>query len=364
MVEQPVASNRRQPLRQTRTNPARTASTVTQAQGAILAQPPDNDQSEGPGFFPAITHFTDAMTALPKEMIRHYTMLKEVDAKIYGPEAQLGQLFKEIIRSSPLPRPSHNASHASRTSHSDALALPNAPTSSAQPADASHLAVSSDHRQADPAGSARRNQFHRIRHTLATILPALDEKSHVLNTAVEGLEKQTKRWKSSYPHIADEISEEARYGSMTHWAYTAEKTAKKEGIMAGERTRRAAAIQEEGAAVRSTQRREAITDRKRYNNYIDSDFDDLRVSKKPNASGKGKKPAEAVGLGLANGAPPSKRRKIEKLSTGGRAMGSVYGESPATSRVGASNSRDMLAVDAGKKKVRGGATTNGSGRRR
>ena len=67
--------------------------------------PMDRGDSEDPGFFPAITHFTDSITALPKELIRHYTMLKEVDAKIYGPEAELGQLLYKALANPPSRKP-------------------------------------------------------------------------------------------------------------------------------------------------------------------------------------------------------------------------------------------------------------------
>lgn len=70
---------------------------------------PPND-AEDPGFFPAITHFTNSITALPKEMIRHYTMLKEVDAKIYGPEAELGQFLGEALKNPPPATPASVAS--------------------------------------------------------------------------------------------------------------------------------------------------------------------------------------------------------------------------------------------------------------
>ncbi len=93
-------SNRRQPLRQTRTNPARNT-TAAQMPSSSNLTPFSGGDSEDPGFFPAITHFTDSITALPKELIRHYTMLKEVDAKIYGPEAELGQLLDQALAKPP-----------------------------------------------------------------------------------------------------------------------------------------------------------------------------------------------------------------------------------------------------------------------
>ena len=104
---QAVPSNRRQPVRQTRTNHARTAAIPQTNMGPSLLPP---DDAEDPGFFPAITHFTNSITALPKEMIRHYTMLKEVDAKIYGPESELGRCLAEALKRPPPDTPVNVAS--------------------------------------------------------------------------------------------------------------------------------------------------------------------------------------------------------------------------------------------------------------
>ena len=380
VVEQPAASNRRQPVRQTRTNPARTASNA-QPQGGPFVQLPDVERSANPGFYPAIQHFTDAIAALPKEMIRHYTMLKEVDAKIYGPEALLGDLVKQALKSPPSPCTKASLPKASNFMKQSVIAASDGPSSATDSADASRLEMSTQPRtqeQADAIDWARRKHFHSIRQTVADMLVTLDEKNHVLNTALDSLDKQMKRCNSSYPHIEDEISEEARYGSLNHWAYT-EKTAEKKGIMAGERTRRAAnaaaanaAAQEaEGAAVRSEQRREALAAKKNRNQNLDSDFDDWRaISKKVQAGGKGRKAADAalvnsIGIGITNGAPPSKRRKVEKLSGSNlgpeSAMATVFG----SSRGGAGSPRDLsFNGTPGKRKGRGGLALNGSGRRR
>lgn len=380
VVEQPAASNRRQPVRQTRTNPARTASNA-QIQGGPFVQLPDVERNANPGFYPAIQHFTDAIAALPKEMIRHYTMLKEVDAKIYGPEALLGDLVKQALKSPPSPCTKASLPKASNFMKQSVIAASDGPSSATDSADASRPEMSTQPRtqeQADAIDWARRKNFHSIRQTVADMLVTLDEKNHVLNTALDSLDKQMKRCNSSYPHIEDEISEEARYGSLNHWAYT-EKTAEKKGIMAGERTRRAAnaaaanaAAQEaEGAAVRSEQRREALAAKKNRNQNLDSDFDDGRaISKKAQAGGKGRKAADAalgnsIGLGITNGAPPSKRRKVEKLSGSNlgpeSAMATVFG----SSRGGAGSPRDLSFNDTpGKRKGRGGLSLNGSGRRR
>ena len=208
---------------------------------------------------------------------------------------------------------------------------------------------------------------------MAATLAILDEKNHVMNTAMDALDRQLRRCESSYPHIEDEISEEARYGSMTHWAYT-DKAGEKKSILVGERTRRSQNIQDakeaEGASIRSDLRREAIKTSKGRNQHIDSDFDDSRlVGKKGQSGAKGRKIADSsygansVGLGIANAAPPpNKRRKTEKAAMGSlpmeRAMNSVYGSSAGTTR-----GREPPAADL-KKKSKVSATTNGNSRRR
>ena len=378
IAEQPTASNRRQPVRQTRTNPARTATNVAQLQTGAVAQTSDGDRNANPGFYPAITHFTDAITALPKEMMRHYTMLKEVDAKTHGPEALLGQLLNAALKA---PNPPQHQTSRTQAKKSDTMtqnATSNGPSS------ADHTRNESQSNAHDePATMVRRGLFHNMRLALLEMLQTLDEKNHVLNTANDSLDKQMKRCNSSYPHIEDEISEEARYGSLTHWAYT-DKSAEKKGMIAGERTRRAAntaavaaAQQEaEGAAMRSEARREALAARKNRNQHVDSDFDDGRaISKNPKSSGKGRKAADAnlstgVGLGIVNGAATlNKRRKIEKPAGGlpvERAMASVYGSNGGTARGLASSPRETPGNDAaGKKRGRGGSlAVNGTGRKR
>ena len=384
-TEQPAASNRRQPVRQTRTNPARTASSVLQPQGGALAQPPEGGQDANPGFYPAITHFTDAITALPKEMIRHYTMLKEVDAKIYGPEEVLGQLVNRALKTPIPPRNNISPSQKNVSANASFNVPVNGPSPANSAAKESRPQASSQPATQDQPGAAEHNRrilFQDIRAVMAEMIYTLDEKNHVMNTAIDGLEKQLKRCNSSYPHIEDEISEEARYGSLTHWAYT-DRAAEKKGMMASERTRRgannlaaAAALHEaEVVAVRSEARREAVAARKHRNQHLDSDFDDGRtMNKKAHAGGKGRKAADAnpVGLGIANGtppiAPPNKKRKVEKPTVGGlpaeKAMASVFGANGGTLRGSAGSPRDTPGTDLTKKRGRGGAAVNGAGRRR
>lgn len=99
IMESVTTSNRRQPARQARTNPQRSSTQMISSAPTLAAQ--EAPSLPEPGFFPALMHFTDAITALPREMIRHFTMLKEVDAKIYGPEEKLAILLNASLRSHP-----------------------------------------------------------------------------------------------------------------------------------------------------------------------------------------------------------------------------------------------------------------------
>ena len=403
-VEPLVASNRRQPLRQTRTNPSRSATRPLDGRGS-LSGPTDNRSNANPphGFFPAITHFTDSITALPKEMIRHYTMLKEVDAKIYSSEEALKQLVTTAMNTS-VPQQRRSVTHAnaeavSNTSNGGSIEgsfgeaeTQRNPTRAETASQLEHQGV------ADSADLSRRNLFLQLRLVMSEMLMTLDEKNHVMSTATDALEKQLSRCDSSYPHIESEISEEARYGNLHHWAYM-EKTTEKKGTTVGERTRReaasaaavAAAVHEEVAAARSEARREAMAARKQTNKHVDSDFDGTRgmghnATKKTTGAAKTRKVTEPIsvangsnsGLGITNGATghatngPNKRRKLEKTTSasgaGGlpmeKSLSMVYGPTAGNSRVRGSSPRETSGTEARKTKGRGGATTNGSGRRR
>lgn len=385
VAESSSASNRRQPVRQTRTNPPRGAANVAQPQTPAGA-PKAIGQNATPGFYPAITHFTDSITALPKELIRNYTMLKEVDAKIHGPEELLGQLVRGVL-SAPLP-----AHKITTLKHNhDVIRSHKENTNNFQLRDMARSPNALD----DGFDLPRRQMIMNLRIVMNDMFTTLDEKNHVISNAVDELNKQLARCDSSFAHIPKEISEEARDGSLNHWAYT-EKAAEKKGTLAGERTRRdnagnnqanlGANQETEGFASRSEMRREALAAKKRPHNHLDSDFDDGRLlaqnaSRKVQANGKSRRPPDppnnvAVGLSIANGAPSappaSKRRKMEKpavITPIGvlpveRAMSSVFGTNAISARGGAGSPRETPAVEAAKKKGRAVGRVNGSTRQR
>ncbi|OKO89282.1 hypothetical protein PENSUB_13817, partial [Penicillium subrubescens] len=61
------------------------------------------------GLYPTLTHFSDAITAIPREFCRHNALLKEVDAQAWVLEQNLLRLLKHSSESQPMPRPSHPA---------------------------------------------------------------------------------------------------------------------------------------------------------------------------------------------------------------------------------------------------------------
>lgn len=102
----------RNSIRQTRTNPSRTSKTVARSfslygHSSVADAPPTPAVPHG--FFPALTHFTDAITALPREFRRHNSLLKEVDAKAWALEENLQQLLSVASESDPVHCPPNPA---------------------------------------------------------------------------------------------------------------------------------------------------------------------------------------------------------------------------------------------------------------
>ena len=138
-----------------------------------------------------------------------------------------------------------------------------------------------------------------------------DEKNHVISNANEELDRQILRLDSVFPYIAGEISEEARLGSLTHWAYSNKSAAK---AATTERPRREAvsnrqdlthALHEAEAASRSEARREAVLARKQQRRApVDADYEDSRGARK---STTGKSRGDNTGEAAA-----TKRRKVER----------------------------------------------------
>jgi hypothetical protein len=384
---------RAQPPRQTRNNPPRSSVPGSRAFGSrgFLGGLEGTQSEDQPiEIFPAITHFADAITALPKELVRHFTLLKEVDAKIFAPEEDLAKLVEAALNA-PLPKSQGLQAHNTR----DTVSAPmSAPVSVNGSLTNGHIgsAVEEVHNSAstafDPANTPRRHLFQHCAYTMSNMLVSLDEKNHVISTAAEALHKQLARIDDCFMYIEPEVSEEARYGSVTHWAYP-ENRAIKTGTGAGSRRDLAsantltAAAQHlvDEAAARSDARKQALLAKKNNKQQNESDFDDphekhKEPGKKAHGNSKVRKAAEAtvgVGLGITNGAStnghPPKRRKVEKGPTGGavmeRALSSVYGGNGTATKAKVASPRETPGPDVPKKRSRAAVPTNGhTGRKR
>src|SRR5271154_2274781 len=314
-----ATSNLRTSSRQTRTNPTRTSKIVGSSlrQNSLMSNPataPVNT-NEPHGFYPAITHFTDAITALPREYRRHTSLLKEVDAKAWAPEENLQALLTACIASRPARETSANLQYGD-----EGFASTLEPQNQQIAADSATSAVAdnaSQHSAAsvDPVTRQRRRLFYDLRYNLTEMMVTMDEKNHVINNANEELSRHLRRLETIFPHIASEVSEEARLGSLTHWAYL-ENRAPTRGT--GHTSRREAAaslatMHENDIASRSESRREAMLARKQRQTHVDSDFDEQRNSnRRTNGNGKtrriGEITAEAAGLGISNAGSAPKRK--------------------------------------------------------
>ncbi|KAM7211839.1 hypothetical protein V8F06_012783, partial [Rhypophila decipiens] len=337
------SSRRAQPVRQTRINPPRTSSlnrNNSLASEPVPAQPID--------IFPGITHFADAITALPKELVRHFTLLKEVDAKIFTPEAALFQYVDEALKlTSPEP---------TRWSNDDAGSAAAASTPSSARNNGAGFGSNATHAQApsgsdsgnpsiyDSANLSRRNMLQAAM-VMKEMLVSMEEKNHVITTANEALQKQLSRIEDIWPHLEGEFSEEAKWGSDTHWAYV-ENRASKATQAQTERSRRdgaaalSAAAQQlaEEAAARSSDRKQALAAKKNSKAQAaeaEPEGKPLETGKKGPGTGKSRKaPADpaAVGLGItnpptSNGTPAPKRRAkgTAPAAAADRAMSTVFG---------------------------------------
>ncbi|KAK8129903.1 hypothetical protein PG999_002283 [Apiospora kogelbergensis] len=326
----PSSSRRAQPARQARTNPQRSSASALGA--ASLAGRESHGHDQPIDIFPAITHFTDAITSLPKDLPRPTTD----NASSVAPASA--------------PMSAQNSSNGFGTNGS----LPPAPS-----ADESYNAS-----LYDPANLPRRQLFRHTALKIQEMLVSLEEKNHVISTANEALSKQLSRADDVWPHLENEFSEEAKYGSATHWAYPENRVNK---ANAAERSRRdgaqaitaAAQALAEEAAARSDARKQAVAARKgqktqqqqqqqqqQHASDADADHDNTKhkhePSKRVTNGSKSRKAAvdtnAPVGLGITNGPPvngnpPPKKRKVDnnkdKAANGAqpmeRALSGVFG---------------------------------------
>ncbi|ROT42476.1 hypothetical protein SODALDRAFT_16551 [Sodiomyces alkalinus F11] len=380
------SGRRAQPVRQTRTNPPR----VSNFRGTVNGREP---LASGPApdhpieIFPAITHFADAITALPKELVRHFTLLKEVDAKIFVPEEDLFQLVDAAMNAPPAQQQPPNEMFSLGAPASVPMSAQNS-SSSAGPSSLTHAGQSTRGSQApsasDPHHDVRRQFYQQTAYKIQEMLGSLEEKNHVISSANDALQKQLARIDEVWPYVENEFSEEAKWGSTTHWAYPENRVGSK--AAQAERTRREGAAAISAAAQVLAEEAAARTDAKKHATHAkrshktphqESDFDDHKADSSKKGSNKVRRAVEApssVGLGIttngtSNGNPPQpKRRKVEKPAPDNappeRAMASVFGNDASKAKTSSPSAtpvpevpkkRKALPSGSGQSKKRNGA---------
>lgn len=372
--------SRRQSARQQRTTrPANYYARPFAPRGTMGGADNASTNTAAPGFYPAITHFTDSITALPKEVMKHFSMLKEVEAKTHQPDDELQKLAAQV---SQLHAPTRREAQLAALNTSNATAnnslngsVAGSATQTQTPTNqqqGSELLEKANNGGITDESSvmARRELFLRYRYGLSQMCAMLDEKNAVLSSANQTMDKQLGRMESSFQHIDEELTFEARYGSFSHWAYkdgeekkkTTNERSRREVASANNLAAAAAAVHEgDIAASRSEARREAVLAKQRNrNHYFDSEFEDPRPAKKP-PTHRGKKVAEPVGppdarlygLGISNGpAQTTKRRKTEKSVAAAPAMERSLSGAVHNAQAGRASPRETPAAEAGKKRSR------------
>lgn len=346
--ENSAGSNRRaQPVRQTRINPPRTSS--LNRNNSLASEPVPQQPID---IFPGVTHFADAITALPKELVRHFTLLKEVDAKIFTPEAALFQFVDEALKiTSPEDTQWFNDASSSAAAVSTPASTENNRAGSGLNGNNPSAPSGSEAGSTpyDPNNLPRRHLLRQAAFKMQEMLVSLEEKNHVITTANEALAKQVSRIEEIWPHLESEFSEEAKWGSDTHWAYV-ENRASKAAQAQTERSRRdgaaalSAAAQQlaEEAAARTSDRKQALAAKKNSKAQAQAQAAEAESDGKPHESGKkgpgtGKSRKQTadpatVGLGISNpptsnGTPAPKRRTkgTAPAAPADRAMSTVFG---------------------------------------
>jgi len=381
-----------------RNNTTRPANYYARPFASLSAAPDENEAARDsatspPGFFPALQYFSDAITALPKEVIKQFTQMKEVEAKIHSGREKLGDAVDGLMDMPIPPRKSTtgqtigggqqtqgllslttnnstagstNASLVNGVAGSQMLLHPY----SAQNSVSGSVVAAEDtvmHQYETEEELARRKQYHDLRLLTRSLLPILDEKNAVLAEANRVLGLQLRRIDSVLPHVDNEISEEARLGSMTHWAYsdnrqkkaaagTAVATAASRRDVAAANSLAAAAHalhEKEIAQTRRDAGREVAKEKhgkgKRAAEHIDSDFDDRpRKTQAKGAKGRGGGQS-AAGLGITSNGEPLKKRKVDKGLTAPGMERSASAPNGKGAKAGRDTPRSTPAVEPSKK---------------
>ncbi|PRT54695.1 Transcriptional regulatory protein PHO23 [Wickerhamiella sorbophila] len=149
--------------------------------------------------YPGLNDFGDALEAIPLEMVRHFTLLKEIDAKCADTGPQISSLI-DVFMKTPLDAPE------------------------------------------------REDKAERLRQTLREFMPSLEEKMHVASMAAETMTKHIERINADYALIVENEIPEHIQVDYDDPALTEIKVVDKQGSTRSEARREAVAARRAAAA--------------------------------------------------------------------------------------------------------------------
>ena len=197
----------------------------------------------------------------------------------------------------------------------------------------------------------RRRLYAELRNNLMQMIMPLDEKNHVINNANEELSRHIRRQDEIWPHIADEISEETRLGSLRHWALVDLNPTKKT-LAAAARGREAALLDNNEVAERSERRREAMALAKKQKTALqqDSDVEARKATRKGGPGAKKVQETEDALTGANNLVAAAAAMTKTASSRGGANKALKEAIKNAAARGGVSMSRENSQQETTKKR--------------
>lgn len=200
---------------------------------------------------PGLNDISDAFEALPLDLIKYFTLLKEIDAKCINTIPQINRLIERYIDS--LHEEAEEAAPAaSAEEKEDGVA---AEAAVAEKEEKSGEATSSA--DAEKPANAEFKNLSIIRNKINEIVPCLEEKMQVTRVATDLLAKHMYRINQDYKLIINnnEIPESIRIGPLNHPAMIMD-------VATTNGNSNAASVDRTVQAVRSESRREALAAKK------------------------------------------------------------------------------------------------------
>lgn len=209
-----------------------------------------------------------------------------MDAKAWALEENLQKLLTDCLHERQT-RPIISTAHTVAGSTSSVVGdLPVGSTSDSVNGNILDTASQYSSTSIDPDLLRRRRLYAELRNNLMQMIMPLDEKNHVINNANEELSRHTRRQDEIWPHISEEISEEARLGSLRHWALTdLNPTKKAQAAATRGRDAAIAILPDKDIAERSERRREAILAKKQ--KQVQAADSDIEARPAPRGKGTG-----------------------------------------------------------------------------